>query len=116
MIKNLWKEVNFYCSYRHEYPVKMEFNQGPHSLFYSCPKYYPQNRTADEPACPMRLNLVDAEAIVEKLSQVIESDIENNVEHNYRGYEFDYKMIHAKVIKYAPGEINIDIFNKKAIR
>ena len=97
MLKNLWKDTEFYCSYRHE-PKKMTIIQGPSSLFYACPKYYPENRSKDEPACPMRLNLIDAQAILEEFSKMIENDEELGIECNYANKEFTYKMIKVKVI------------------
>jgi hypothetical protein len=115
MIKNLWKIAHFYCSYRHE-PKEMQINdKGSHSLFYSCPKYYPENRTPDEQACPMRLNFVDAEAILNEISKKL--DDESGFDCNdITGEEFDYKAIHVKVLKYTPERIDIDIYNKKAIK
>lgn len=116
MIKNLWKCTNFWCSHRHQ-PEKMTLIQGPMSLFYACPKYYPENREEDERACTMRLNLVDAEAILEKLSKIIEEDDNNNINADYTNLEFDYKAIHVTVISYdKTGIINLNIYNKKAIR
>ena len=74
MIKNLWKKTHFYCSYRHE-PVEMTINdKGDFSMFYSCPKYYPENRLENEQACPMRLNFVDAEAILNEISRMTDDE------------------------------------------
>ncbi len=116
MIKNLWKMTTFYCSYRHKEPVKMEIIQGPSSPFYACPKYYPQNREEGEPACPMRMNFVDAEGVLNKLSEIIDNDENNDIYKDYTNYEFDYKTIHIKVLKYKEGQIDLDIFNRKAMR
>ena len=115
MIKNLWKITHFYCSYRHE-PTEMTINdKGPHSMFYSCPKYYPENRTNDEPACPMRLNFVDAEAILEEISKML--DDESGFDCiDLTNAEFDYKSIHVKVLKCTSNRIDLDIHNKKAIK
>lgn len=115
VIKNLWKETEFYCSHRHE-PVKMSYNSGPHSLFYSCPKYYPDNRNENEQACPMRINMVDAEAVLEKLSAYIEDDWANDIERDYTNFEFDYKSVHVKVLEYHDGHFKLNIFNKKALK
>lgn len=117
MIKNLWKVTNFYCNCRHTTPQKMQFVDGPSSLFYACPKYYPENREPGEPSCMMRMNLIDAEGVLEEFSKIIEEDEANNVIRDYRGFEFDYKTVHAKVISYSydsGAEIIID--NKKAMR
>lgn len=115
MIKNLWKRTHFYCSYRHE-PTEMVINdKGDYSMFYSCPKYYPENRGEHEPACPMRLNFVDAEVILEEVSKKI--DDESGFDCiDITGDEFDYKSIHVKVLKYSPERVDLDIYNKKAIK
>lgn len=116
MIKNIWKCTNFWCSHRHE-AIKMELIQGPMSLFYACPKYYPQNREPNERTCNMRLNLVDAEAILEKLSKIIEEDDNNGLNADYTNLEFDYKDIHITVLSYdKTGSIDLNILNKKAIK
>lgn len=115
MIKNLWKIAHFYCSYRHG-PVEMTINdKGSHSMFYSCPKYYPQNRSPDEQACPMRLNFVDAEAILEKISEMTD-DASGFDCVDITGAEFKYKAIMVKVLRSTPERLDLDICNKKAIK
>lgn len=116
MITNLWNITDFYCSYRHDKPVKMGYNNNGLTLFYSCPKYYPENREPGEPACPMRLNMVDAEGILDKFSKIIEEDEDKDIYRNYKNFEFDYKSIHVKVLKYENDSIHLDIFNRKALR
>lgn len=115
MIKNLWKMTHFYCSYRHD-PVEMTINdKGDFGMFYSCPKYYPNNRTEDEQACPMRLNFIDAEGILEELSKKLEDDSGFDCV-DLTGEEFMYKNIRVKVIKQTSERIELDIYNKKALR
>lgn len=115
MIKNLWKKTHFYCSYRHE-PIEMTINdKGDFSMFYSCPKYYLENRLKNEQACPMRLNFVDAEAILNEISRM--TDDESGFDCNdITGAEFDYKSIHVKVMNYTSERIDLDIYNKKALK
>ena len=115
MIKNLWKNTKFCCGYRHD-PVEMIFNDRGETLFYSCPKYYPENRTSEEQACPMRLNTVDAEAIIGMLSDKIESDIKKGIDMNYTGYTFKYRQIEVEVLEYSPDKIRVQILNKKALK
>ena len=44
MVKNLWKQIEVVCgNHEKDYPV-MGLKQGHRSLFYSCPKYYPEAR------------------------------------------------------------------------
>lgn len=116
MIKNLWKNTCFCCGYRHETPVEMMFNDRGESLFYSCPKYYPQNRTPEEQACPNRMTTIDAEGIINKFSEIIENDLANNKDVNYTGFMFKYKTIDVKIINYSPDKIKIQVINKKALK
>lgn len=116
MIKNLWKMTHFYCSHRHEIPIEMSYNEGPHSLFYSCPKYYPDKREPGERACSNRLNFVDAENILNILSNMIEEDERNDKFCDYTNKEFDYKTIHIKVLRYETGRVDLEILNRKALK
>lgn len=116
MIKNLWKQTKFICSYRHE-PTEMTIHEGINgaSPFYSCPHYYEENRAKDETrACPMRLNFVDAEALLDAFSNAVEKDIAEDKVRDYSGYEYDYKTIHADVINYNDKELNLNVYNKKS--
>ena len=116
MIKNLWNRTTFCCNYRHEHPVDMQIIQGPASPFYACPKYYPENREAGEASCMMRLNFVDAENVLETFSSIIEKDEAEDLYKDYTNFEFDYKQIHVKVLKYSRiGKISLEILNRKAI-
>lgn len=64
----------------------------------------------------MRLNFVDAENVLDVFSNIIEADEDENIYKDYTNFEFDYKQIHIKVLKYSPnGNIHLQIHNKKAI-
>lgn len=121
MIKNLWKNTKFVCMC-HDPVVKFQYQQGHAeinqnaSMFYSCPKYYPENRDKIERACSNRLNFNDAEAIINKVSDIIETDIRNNKFINYEGYKFKHKTIECKILHYSEDKLTIGIINKKAMR
>lgn len=114
MIKNIWQNITFYCGHNHSKPVKMELQEGPSSVFYACPKYKPENREPGERACGNRMNLINAQKLVEHYSQKLEEfGLEGG---NLTNYEWDYKTIHAKVLKQNDHKINIEILDKKAIK
>lgn len=115
MIKNLWKNTDFCCGYRHD-PIPMIFNERGETLFYSCPKYYPENREPNEQACPMRMNTVDAEGILDKFSEIIEKDMAEGKDVDYTNYKFKYKMIDVEILSYSPDKIKIKILNKRALK
>lgn len=117
MIQNFWNEVEIYCSHRHEKPIKMEIQNGPHSLFYACPKYHPDNRSEDERACSNRINLVDYEAMLNHFQRILTEAIMNNRQEDLTNHTWTYKGIEFKVFEYKKDEIiKIEMLNKKAIR
>ena len=120
MIKNLWKNTKFYCGV-HSTPVEFQYQHGnvlnPNAtMFYSCPKYYPDNRDATERACTNKLSFDDAEQIIRKLSDKIEEDEANGVLFNYTNYSFKHKTIEVKVLSYSDSKIKLSIINKKELK
>lgn len=77
MIKNLWKHITLTCGNGHTEEVVMDLKQGPLSLFYACPKYYPENRKEKERACANRLNLVDFEKMLDHMTEKIEKGMDH---------------------------------------
>ena len=83
MITNLWSQIQLYCA-NHEEPVHMVPHEAATSrisqslygntqnTFYSCPKYYPENRTDGEPACRNHISITEFERMLGHLSQLIE--------------------------------------------
>lgn len=116
MIQNIWGMVEIYCNHRHEKPIKMEIQEGPHSLFYACPKYHPENRTADERACSNRINLIDYEAMINHVSDILMGSMLNNSQDNLTNYAWSSKGIDFKIIEHTKDKIKILMTNKKAIR
>lgn len=117
MFKNLWNKTKFICSYRHN-PSELTIHEGANgaSPFYSCPHYYKENREeGEERACPMRLNFIDAENLLNEFSKKMNEDMKNNIVRDYTGTIIKYKKIEAKVIKYDDNEMVLDIMNKKAL-
>lgn len=114
MIKNIWSNVKFFCGHDHKEPIEMAYQQGPDSLFYACPKYHPENREPEERACSNRLNLVNAEKIINQFANEVEK--RGFIGVNLTNYEWDYKTIHIKVLKHSVNEINLEIVDKKALK
>lgn len=105
MIKNIWDTIEVYCGNGHDKLVKMEIQQGPHSLFYACPKYHPENRHEGERACNNRINLVDYEKMIDHISSIlIDAEMNGRVEyltgHTWSSNGIDFKIIaHDSKIK-----------------
>ena len=66
MIKNFWKQIEVVCgNHGEDKTVKMSWKQGHRSMFYSCPKYYPDARVEGERACRNNVSVEDFEKIVD---------------------------------------------------
>ena len=117
MIKGLWKTVNLVCGC-HEEEIVMNINNGPHSLFYSCPKYYPENRTKEERVCPNRLNLVDYERMLNRISDEMLKRTENNETTDLTNFKWKDSKSHAsfEVLKHDDKEITVKVYNPKAFK
>lgn len=117
MIKNLWKHIVLTCGNHHEEEVIMDLKQGPLSLFYACPKYYPENRKEKERACANRLNLVDFEKMLDHMTKKIEDGMDHGVEVNLTGYQYrDRKGTQYKVLLHSKDDLKIEVLNRRALK
>lgn len=115
MIQNIWQKIELYCGV-HSEPIKMEIQEGPHSLFYACPKYYPENRDIGERACANRINLVDYEAMINYISKLlIDADV-NNEKLVLANYKWTMKSIQFEIFEHEGEMIKIKMINKKALK
>lgn len=115
MITNFWNTVDIVCGCHNEH-IPMNIQQGPHSLFYSCPKYYPQNREAGERACANRINLVDYEDMLKTLSNAISEGELNNEIVNLERHRWSKKSIDFEVLSHSKDKITVSVKNKKALK
>lgn len=116
MLQNLWKNIVPVCCCNHE-ETPMQLIQGPSSLFYACPRYYPDNRAAGEKACPNRINLVDYQKMAEHFSQEIEEGMMNGQKEDLTNEIWNLKkQVDFKVLEHKKGLLKVSIYNKKAFR
>lgn len=117
MIKNLWKHITLTCGNGHTEEVVMDLKQGPLSLFYACPKYYPENRKEKERACANRLNLVDFEKMLDHMTEKIEKGMDQGIEINLTGYQYrDRKGTQYTVLKHSKDDLKIEVLNRRALK
>lgn len=116
IIKNFWQQVSLFCGC-HNKPVEMIPNTKGSTLFYSCPKYYEENREKGEHACANRIKLDDYQSAVEHLSTIIaQNEMDGNVE-NLTGYRWNDKGIEFEVIKHEPNKkLQISMINRPAMK
>ncbi len=124
MIQNIWNKIEIYCGcHGDDHTIKMmphaaaeNMKGGETSIFYSCPKYYPENRNPAEIACFNRLSIAEYEGMVQQLC----SKLENNDVFalvNLSGYTWKNKngtIFH--VLEHTNNHIKVLVVNKKSIR
>lgn len=121
MILNLGKMVHVYCgNHGDDNSVELMSHEGAPGMdmFYSCPKYYDENRKPGERACSNRLTIPEYERMLNHISEILESvesagnsiDLTNHTwKDKVRGYEF-------KILKHNKSRINVSVKNVRAIR
>ena len=115
-IKEFWNHVTPVCGCHGDNKVKMIIHEGPHSLFYSCPKYYPDSREEGEVACNNRINLVEYQKMLEKMMwKIAEAEAEMG-SVNLTNFKWSSKGIDYKVLKHENDEIEVEIKNIRAMR
>lgn len=120
MVKNFWNMVELYCG-NHNYQdgdeiIKMTPKEGPLSLFYSCPKYYPENRDELERACANRLDLVNYEKMIDHLSKLFEEAELNGSKVNFKNHKWKEKGIEYEVFEHTEKSIKVKMINRKALK
>lgn len=119
MIKGLWGTIKLVCGCHNDRRVEMGINdRGQHSLFYSCPLYYPENRKEGERACANRINLVDYERMLNHLSDVMMQAVTNKEACDLTNYKWKDKKsyITFEVLKHTDEELVIKMISPKALR
>ena len=115
-IEGAWKNITPVCGNHQGRRVEMAIVQGPHSLFYACPEYYPQNRETGACACNNRLNLVDFEKMVSHVSEIIADEAKNGNEIDLTNYHWSRKGTDYRVIEHNGDSMKIEILNRSAMK
>lgn len=115
-VTDSWQNIIPICGNHKGERIEMTVNSGPHSMFYSCPKYYPQNRTKDERACSNRINLIEYEAMVDHIHGLIaEADVSGgNID--LTNHSWSRKGIDYRVLEHKGDKVYVEILNRKALR
>lgn len=119
MIRNIWGKVRIFCgNHGEDATIKMKGHEGAEDLdmFYSCPKYYPENREEGEHPCGNRLSISDYEQCVQHISDMLEQAEENGAVINLTGHRWaDKKRTTFCVIRHTPNHIDVLVLNKQAL-
>lgn len=117
-----FKGMRLFCACHNE-PVEMSIHEGSvyaafngtsGSVFYSCPKYYEDNRDTDEKPCFNRLSLTEYEKLIEDLSAVLEENAGDQI--NLTGYRYkNNKGTDFHVLKHDVHHIDVSVLNNRAL-
>lgn len=108
-----WDYVTVVCGNHDSDDVEMRICEGPHSLFYACPKYYPDARKEGERACANRINLIEYERMLMHLSDMLEK---NGVQWNLAHHKWKQKGIEFEVLSHEEKGIVVKMLNKTALK
>lgn len=112
-----WDKIKPICGCHKDERIEMTINSsGAYSLFYSCPKYYPQNRKDGEKACSNRINLIEYENMVEYISSEIADAKMNGGTVDMTNHKWKKKGIEYKILNHTDDNIDVSIVNLKALR
>ena len=128
-ITGSWENVHLYCGCHRkpktlpdgtlsseEVLVEMELKNGPSSVFYSCPHYYPQHRFPGEKACYNRLNLSDCEKMLSHIADVVIDADEKGIVADVTNMEWKVKGVEFKVLRADEGRTDVRVINNPALR
>ena len=117
VLKGSWKYVQVVCgNHGDQNDIIMTIQQGPHSLFYACPKYFPDNREPEEPPCVNRINLIDYEKMLSYIADVMVNAERNGEICNLTNYKWEKNGIQFMVLSHTDEKLIIKMFNKKSFR
>ena len=114
-IENSWQNIIPICG-NHEKRIPMVINNGPHSMFYSCPKYYPENRTKEERACNNRINLIEYRKMIDKLMGMIAEAEVNGETIDLTNFKWSSKGTEYKVLEHSGDKLYVQILNLRAMK
>lgn len=121
MIPNIWKKIHIVCGCHkitnENAPIKMMPHEGVNGgdIFYSCPKYYEENRTYGEKACGNRISIRDYQKMVEHISDILEDSYRNRSIVNLTGMKWKNNSVEYEIIQHTGSQIVIAVKNTRTI-
>lgn len=116
MIKGSWATTRVVCgNHGEDLSIDMIIESGPHSMFYACPKYRPENREKCERACFNRINFVEYENMLTHIADMLVEADENGTVFDLTNHSWEKKGIEYKVISHSSKEMVVSVLNKKAL-
>ncbi len=120
MITNVWNNIRIFCgNHGEDFSIEMTPHEGADGLdmFYSCPKYYPENRTESERPCGNRITINEYKDMVEHLSKMIEDAEIQYQKLDLAGYKWRSKRgVAYMVFRHTKKHIDVLVYNKQAFK
>lgn len=118
-----FRNMHLFCAC-HAEPVEMSVHEGSQyaafngssgSVFYSCPKYYEDNRSEGEKPCFNRLSLTEYEGLIEDLASVLNENSADQI--NLTGYRYrNKKGTDFQVLKHDIHHVDVSVLNNRALK
>ena len=131
MIQNLWTKIRLVCGNHDasEEPVYMSphtaaggsvarslYGNNSMNMFYACPKYYPENRTAGEPLCRNHISMSEFENMLSYISSIIEEDEINGGSVDLVGTKWKSKKgVEFEIIRQTTSHIDVRCVDRRAL-
>lgn len=114
LINGIWADITLVCG-NHEKPIEMNIQQGPHSPFYACPKYFEENRKEDEHKCANRLNLIEFEKMIDHINEMICLEAMESNTICLKNHAWKMKGIEYKILVHHEEKIVVQCINRPAL-
>lgn len=115
-MEGAWGAIRPICGCHGDEEIEMTIQEGPHSLFYACPKYHPENRAPGERACANRINLIEYQKMVEKLTSELAEAEANHGSADLTNWKWKERGTEFAVTKHEKGKVTVSITNKRALK
>lgn len=86
------------------------------NMFYSCPKYYPENREEGEPCCRNHISMKEFESMLAYLSDTLEKAQKGGGSIDLTGLRWKSKSgVEYNVIRHTDKHIYVKCLNQRAL-
>ena len=116
MITGMWERIKFVCgNHPGNDDIKSTIQDRGDSPFYSCPKYYPENREEGERPCYNRASTKSIEKFINYISEIIMEAELNDEDVNLKNRVFSIGGIEYKVLDQAGFNMKVSFVNRRAL-
>lgn len=129
MIVNLWSKIHLICGNHDGKEIMMVPHEAASSamsrslygntsmnMFYSCPKYYPENREEGEPCCRNHISMKEFEGMLTHISDILENAQKSGGTMDLTGLKWKSKAgVEYTILRYTDTRIDVRCLNQKSL-